>query len=183
VNENSSGTAWNVPDPVAWYYWNTGKTRFKVQNDLYVRSGLGEGSPPYSDATLWPQPEWTGNFARRVFDFVDSATRPDSTPPVPVSDVKVEPSADRLLVNWTAPEDAAYFLVVWSDRPIVDEHSTDVETQRNWWAANSLAVETNAVELEVVDIDPVYVAVFSFDHSDNMSAISNVARRSITSQR
>ena len=199
VHPSSSGTAWNAPDPVAWYYWKTGKPRFKTFNDTYVNSGIA-GSRPYVSATPegrlfvvdsgaggYGDDEWDGRYAGRAYFFVDDATRADTQPPPAVTNLAATLNASNLSLTWAPPAGAAYYLLVWADRPIeectsgcaTDPQATNTTSYRNWWAATPDACDAagcpGSATISGVTCNPCYAAVFSFDASDNMSAMSNVA--------
>ena len=191
-NQSSSGTSWNVLDPVAWYYWNTGKLRFKQNNDDYYNGGLVGGGGPYTNTSgevwLLPEPEWDGSYSRRYFDYVSTATRSDATPPAAPTNVAAILAAGTLTVNWTPSANAGtspYYLIVSADRPLVecttgcttDTQSRDVANFRNWWAARPQACggACASVTIPAVTCNPCYAAVFAFDDANNMSPMSAVA--------
>ncbi len=173
----SGGTAWNMVDVAAQWYWLTGHTPIKALNDQYVAGGVDGGTGPYyADDLLCPDPGWDGCWARRYYDWEEAQTRTDSTPPPAITNLSATKTGNTVVASWSAPAGAAYYYVVWADRPIVEAYSTDTTNRRNWWAAESVGSGTNSATFDVGSTSPVYVAVFSFDASDNMSAISNVAQ-------
>ncbi len=87
---------------------------------------------------------------------------------------------------WTAPAGAVRYHIIWSTLPIVETNSTAAGV-RNWWAADvvgpSLAPAPGTCQtltLATGNAAPVYVAIFTFDATDNMSAMSNLALASRT---
>jgi len=85
-------------------------------------------------------------------------------------------------LRWTAPAGAKRYHVVWSDRPIV-ENPSPKRSVSNWWAAHAIGPvlkptpgRRQSLTFAVGTVDRVYVAMFSFDKQENMSAMSNVAR-------
>jgi hypothetical protein len=173
---SSSGTGLNLVDPQAWYYWHTGKQKYLDHLNLYVSGGIHGGEPPYGQFS-----EWRGQFESRYYLFVKNTPRSDSAPPPAIGDLAAFQQDSGTLIRWTAPADTMRYHIVWSTKPIVEEHSTDSGVI-NWWAANPVGTGLVAVPgavqslvLNTGDARPVYVAVFSFDSSDNMSAMSNLA--------
>jgi hypothetical protein len=174
----SSGTALTMVDPQAWYYWNTGKKKYLDQLEQYMTTGIHGGETPYGEFD-----EWRGQFEGRDYLYVKHTVRKDSIPPQAITDLKATmPKPSRLRIGWTAPDDADRYHVVWSDKPIVEEQSTD-KSVTNWWAARAVGVRLKPVSgkwrtlaMEVPENGNVYVAIFSFDRNGNMSTMSNVVR-------
>ncbi len=171
----SSGTGLTLVDPQAWYYWHTGRGKYLDQLDQYVASGLNGGESPYGEFR-----QWNGQFEGRYYLFVKGSQRLDTEPPLTVTDLGAERiSPGTLRLHWTAPEGAYRYHIVWSSRPVVEEHTED-PGRVNWWAANVVGPDLAPVagERQSLDIpvsgEEVYAALFTFDNSDNMSAISNL---------
>lgn len=173
----SSGTSLTWVDPQAWYYWHTGKQRYLDQLHQYMTTGLNGGETAYGEFS-----QWTGQFEGRYYLYVENTTREDTTPPATVSDLRAVQNGTRIQLQWTAPAQAALYLIVWSTQTLVEEHSTSGAVT-NWWAAHPVgpdlvpvAGERQSWETETGSASPVYVALFSFDSIDNMSAMSNVVQ-------
>ena len=172
----SSGTGLTWVDPQAWYYWHTGKQHYHDQLHQYMTVGLNGGETAYGEFS-----QWTGQFEGRYYLYVENTTREDITPPAGITDLTAVLAEGETQLRWTAPAQAARYLIVWSTQTLVEAHSTDGAVT-NWWAGNPIgpALVPNAGERQSWSIGtgeatPVYVVVFSFDAWDNMSAMSNVA--------
>jgi hypothetical protein len=204
VHAGSSGTAHGAPDPVAHYYWITGKSRFKTFNDTYANSGIS-GSRPYvtstpegrlfvvdTGASGYGDNLWDGRYEGRAYFFVDDEARPDAVPPAAVTDLSASLASQTLTATFTRPSGSpSYYLLVWAALPIeectanctADPEATNTTGYRNWWAAMpAAAADTTAcngatctLQIPGVTAAPAYAAVFSFDAANNMSARSNVA--------
>lgn len=175
----SSGTGLTLVDPQAWYYWHTGKTKYLDQLNLYLSQGINGGETPYGQFE-----QWQGQFEGRYWLHVKHTPRSDSTPPPAISDLKalMRTSPSEVTLKWTAPADAVRYHVVWSNKRIVEKPSRS-KLVTNWWAAHAVGPALRArpgkqqtMRIVVGSARPVYVAIFSFDRQDNMSALSNVAR-------
>jgi parallel beta-helix repeat protein len=167
--------------PQAWYYWHTGKIQFWNHVQDYMNGNLGD-RPYDAPWTGYPYPNGYGIYGLRLYIFVLQSTRLDATPPPAISDLSVSLSSGQATLQWTGPSTAVRYQAVWSDRPIVENYSLSA-TVSNWWAANAIGVpgvanpgvrETLSISLPNIRSGN-YVAIFSFDQSDNMSQMSNVA--------
>jgi hypothetical protein len=172
---SSSGTGLTLVDPQAWYYWHTGKQAYGAQLTEYLSTGINGGETPYGNFT-----DWRGQFEGRYYLYVQNTVRTDMTPPPPISDLAGTRLGSKTYLRWTPPVGAVRYQLVWSTKPIVEEPSTS-SSVINWWAANPIGTgtfaETGTAVIWSIDTgatSPVYVAVFSFDASDNMSRMSNV---------
>lgn len=174
----SSGTGLTLVDPQAWYYWHTGKTKYLDQLNLFLSKGINGGETPYGRFD-----QWTGQFEGRYWLYVKNTPRKDATPPAAIKDLKaVMSSPTEVTLQWTAPGGADRYHVVWGEKPIVGKTSAS-KAVRNWWAAHAvgpalkpLTGKQQTLTIAVGTTGPVYVAIFTFDNNENMSAISNVAR-------
>jgi hypothetical protein len=174
----SSGTGLPLLDPQVWYFRHTGRSGFWDHVQAYLDTGIpaGEGSQPYGDFS-----SWTGQWECRFLDFSRAATPPGPAPAA-VTDLEASRSGSGVVLSFTAPEGAACYHVVWSDRPISEEPTTD-EGEANWWAARTLGVFPSAAagSIETVTIPDagsaaVHAALFSFSTDDQMSGMSNAAQ-------
>lgn len=170
----SEGNSHTVPDPVMWYYWNTGRVFYRNDVEDYVDGGINGGSPPYYSAN-WTD-DWNGDFHNRYRDWVLAQSRPDATPPAAVADLAVTLGGSTATVTWSAPAGAAHYQLVWSDKPIAASYTSDPGFT-NWWRANPVDPgQANPAGTAVtVSSSPVYFVLFSFDAAGNMSGMSNVA--------
>jgi hypothetical protein len=128
--------------------------------------------------------------------YVWAHPREDTTPPAPVSDLKVALDGGKATVSFTAPVDrggkTVRYQVKASDKPIVDyatflqrfAANTEKDVTNFWMAANLAGEPTpqpaGAGESFTVTGVPAgarYFVVVSFDDSGNRSALSNVAER------
>ncbi len=172
----SSGTSLTWVDPQAWYYWHTGKQSYHDQLLQYMSVGLNGGEPAYGEFS-----QWTGQFEGRYYLYVENTSREDTTPPLGITDLSAVLEEGVTQIRWTAPTGAARYLIVWSTQTLVEAHSAS-SAVTNWWAGNPIgpdllpnAGERQSWTIDTGDATPVYVAMFSFDTWDNMSAMSNVA--------
>ncbi|MCX7590525.1 MAG: hypothetical protein N2255_02745, partial [Kiritimatiellae bacterium] len=180
----SSGTGLTFVDPQAWWYWNTGRQEFKDHVMLFVTSGINGGSPTYGREYLegWPYRTDYENYVGRQYRNLLVRTRPDSTPPARITDLKATYLGPAVTATWTRPADAVRYHFVYADKPIVATQTMDPAVC-NWWAAKTIAC-TNLVfsgaraklVFRPAPVTPCYVAVFSFDASNNMSEMSNCAQ-------
>lgn len=172
----SSGTSLTMVDPVAWYYWHTGKQPILTHLDQYVTGGINGGEPPYGEFSAW-----SGQFEARYYLFVKNTLRTDTTPPPAISDLIAQDLGGSARLLWTAPAGAVRYHIVWSDRPLSEAQSLDPGVS-NWWAANAIGPaltvtpgQRQAWVFTTGGAAPLYAAIFSFDAQDNLSAMSNVA--------
>jgi hypothetical protein len=163
-------------DSQAWYYWNTGIVAYWNHILDYRDGGINGGYPPYNNLN------WSLDFVGRMFEFVLSSSRPDMTPPVAINDLSASLSNGMVRLQWTSPADAIRFHIVWSNLTI-SEAQTRSTSRRNWWAAETVGTTLKGVPGTVQSVTfplvgsttKVNVAIFSFDKSNNMSRMSNVA--------
>jgi hypothetical protein len=179
---SSSGTGTTLVDPEAWYYWHTGKQEYLDHLNQYIDHGINGGAQPYFTAAAWPgeldtQEAWLGRFAQ----FIRENPRPDTTPPAKITDLKATISGSDVILEWTAPQDAVRYHIVWGGKPL-SETTTQDSSKLNWWAANAigpklLPVPGTKQQLRFTppSTDSVYVAIYTFDEIDNMSPMSNVS--------
>ena len=168
--------------PQSWYFWHTGKIEFWNHIESYMNGLLGV-KPYGAPWTQYPSQNPL-EYGRRNYIFVKQSMRQDLTPPSPIFDlVGSFNAAKSVTLQWTSPSTSVRYHAVWSDKPIVGTYSLDT-TVSNWWAANALGINKSATpgSKEVITLDvpyvkqPLFVAIFSFDESDNMSKISNIAQ-------
>ena len=92
--------------------------------------------------------------------------RADVVPPAPIRDLVARRTEQGTVLRFSAPVDAVRYHVVWGDKPVVAELSTD-PSELNWWAANALpapaAAGAGAQEQIRIPDEVRYAAVFSFD--------------------
>lgn len=180
----SSGTGTTLVDPQAWYYWHTGKKEYLDHLNQYIDHGINGGSQPYFTAAEWPgvvendQEAFLGRFAQ----FVRENPRTDTTPPARITDLEAIISGSDVILQWTAPSDAVRYHIIWGGKPL-SETTTQDSGLLNWWAANAIGPKLTPspgarqqLSFTPSSTDSVYVAIFTFDAIDNMSAISNVVR-------
>lgn len=172
----SSGTGLALVDPVAWYYWHTGLTKYWDHLQTYLTQGINGGERPYGRFDAWG-----GQYEGRYYQFVQHQTR-RGTPPPAVNDLTATRDGSTITVCWTAPAGAARYHLVWSDKPISATQSLDPAVS-NWWAANPIGPnlqpasgQTQSWSFQAGAGTPVHVALFSFDGTDNMSPMSNLAQ-------
>jgi hypothetical protein len=172
----SSGTGLTLVDPVAWYYWHTGLTKYWDHLETYLSRGLNGGERPYGTFD-----RWRGQYEGRYYQFVKRQTRRGAAPPR-VNDLVATREGSTVTACWTAPARAARYHLVWSDRPISATPSTSPAVS-NWWAAHAIGSDLHPAPGQVQGwsfragaATPVHVALFSFDSADNLSPLSNVAR-------
>ncbi len=165
-----------MPDPVAWYYWQTGLQSYKDDVVTYVEQGVPPGVGQQPGGGSWSG--WDGGYQARYYDWVmRGAARPDTVPPGSPTNVSVFLAGTTATVTWSADPDAARHHVVWSDKPISAGYSSDPGVT-NWWAGRAVDPSTitsdgstNQVAFQV-DADPVFVAVFAWDDALNLSAMT-----------
>lgn len=170
----SEGNSHTVPDPVMWYYWNTGLVSFRNDVEDYMDGGINGGSPPYySDNWIG---DWNGDFHNRYRDWALAQSRPDATPPAAVGDLVVSLFESTATLTWSPPTGAVDYHIVWSDKPIAAAYTSDPGFT-NWWGANVVdpGLANPGGTAVTVSGAPVFFALFSFDAAGNMSGMSNVA--------
>lgn len=168
----SNSTSWTMVDPQAWYYLNTGKRKYLEQLNQYIDHGIGEGGRTPSMNVR----HWKGQFEGRYAQFVRENTKPDTSPPAAIINLTVEkPDDTHIRLTWANPMEASRYHIVYSNKPISPETTTDINFT-NWWAADVIGSKAQGT-FNVKEISsPFYVAVFSFDANGNMSAMSNLAK-------
>lgn len=173
----SDGSGLTMVDPVAWYYAHSGRQAVLDHLNQYLQGGLNGGTPPYGQFS-----QWNGQFEGRYYLQVANTPRPDKTPPAAVKDLSIHVSGGQTALHWTAPAGAARYLIIWSRQPILPEDSSAVIGQIYWWAANPVAPDLAPVPgtqqtwiITTGSASPVYAVIFSFDSSENLSDISNLA--------
>ncbi len=180
-----AGTA--IVDPQAWYYWNTGRSKYKAHIMQYITTGIGGGTKDLVGFGASSY-KWMGEYEGRWLHYMKSNVKVDTTPPEPISNLKLHRSGNRCSLTWTAPIDARRYHVVWSRLPIAGEATENVKFW-NWWAANSIgpsfgatlgATETLTFTVPDTGYPLVFAAVFSFDSANNMSRISNLGKSDST---
>jgi hypothetical protein len=179
---SSNSAAQNMADPQAWYYWYTGKKKYLDHLNHYIDHGINGGQRP----RRLRKKKWKGDFQGRWVQFVSENEKADFIPPKPISDLKTVVRGKEIELTWTAPQDAARYHIVWSDKPISEETTTD-NNVTNWWAANAVGPDMipmpdsrHSLTITPDSRGPFYAAIFSFDVNDNMSRMSNVAMNAAT---
>ncbi|KAI2492458.1 hypothetical protein MHU86_22108 [Fragilaria crotonensis] len=114
-----------------------------------------------------------------MYNYVLQSSRLDNSPPAPITNLQASKTGSSVRIQWTTPADAIRFHVVWSDRTISEPQSTSTNV-RNWWAANTVGTAlvgisntVQSLQFDVGSAPTVYVAMFSFDASNNMSRMSS----------
>jgi len=173
--EKSVSAALTFVDPQAWYYLHTGISKYLDHLNGYLTTGYNGGAKALGNFK-----SWTGQFEGRYLLYIRNTSRTDSTPPAAIADLSIAKSGQNLQLKWSPPAEAVYYHIVYSDKPISAASTTD-ENYMNWWAANTVGnncVKTGSVatcSFQTTQTGNIYAAVFSFDKSDNMSAMSNLA--------
>jgi hypothetical protein len=167
----SDNTSLTFVDPQSWYFWRTGRSAFRRHVDAYVTRGLKGGAKP---AGRHQFRRWTGAFQGRWYRYAKVTEKADRKPPPPVMDLKAVIEDGAVLLSFKKPTDAVRYHVVWGDKPISAELTTDGD-KLNWWAANALpSVSKQRSETIEMPSGARYAALFSFDIHHNMSAMSNL---------
>lgn len=176
----SNGTGVSLVDPQVWYYWHTGKQNVWDHARLFVDHGINGGIASYNGPTLrnWPNAADTDCYVGRWYSYVLNGARVDRTPPPAVQDLRAWTNAAGVTAVWTAPAGAARYHVVCSTQSIVEAQTLD-SSVCNWWAADAVACtlaarpgQPESWTFSPAATNPCYVAVFSFDAANNMSAMS-----------
>lgn len=175
---NSWISIWQMAEPIAWSYLNTGNPKYKQIFDEIV---LGAKITTYFNSMIaLDSGDWNA-----FCDLVQEEARDDTVPPNPISDLRAEATDGGIRLTWSLPPEATRYQVKFSERPIVEKISWPEErnSHTNWWAANNIEGEpisipsgsTAALTIQGLPAGRYYFAVRSFDDSSNMSAISNLA--------
>jgi hypothetical protein len=84
---------------------------------------------------------------------------------------------------WTTPANAAKFHIIWSTVPISENHTLEMNTTVNWWAAHAIGTSMTAtpgqqqtVSFTVSGATEYYVSMFAWDSMGNISPMSNMAK-------
>jgi len=181
----SSGTSLTFTDPQAWYYWNTGRRRFRDHLLAYLDLGINGGALPYGEVEkMGVKRDWAGEWEGRWVQWIRENDKADATPPAAVKDLSAVAEGDRVTLTWTDPPDVSRRHLVLSAKPIA-ARMTDAAACANWWSAEVLVVDLaprpgEARTLTVTSKTAgaggaVYAALFSFDAEENMSEMSNLA--------
>lgn len=175
---SSTCSGLTLADPQAWYYWHTGKQKYLDQLNHYIDSGINGG-----DRACGNLKTWQGQFEGRHTQYVREHVREDRIPPPKIVDLSAQSSGTQnVTLTWTAPLGAARYHIVYSEKPMSEDATTDAKLT-NWWAAHTVGSNLRARPGEhqqlIIQVDPAvaaYVAIFSFDDLENMSEMSNVAQ-------
>ncbi len=177
----SSNKSHVVPDPVAWYFWNTGQRRFIDQAIQYVEEGIPPGQGQLPNVThIGNYDKYEGDYRGRVYELGARGSRADFNPPATINDLCYVPTGSNgVTLNWTPPVGATRYHVVWSDKPI-SATFTQSNSFSNWWAANAVGTEPQPLAGQLFinhsQSGDYEYRIFSFDNAGNMSGISNAAR-------
>lgn len=173
-------TGFLLVDPASWYYWHSGDQRILDHMLKYMNGELEVEEENF--ALPADMREWKGDFGGRWSHYVINSERTDKTPPVAISDLQAADLGNgQVKLSWTGDEEAAWYWVKWSDRPIVGEH-TAADGYCNWWDGESVVNSLSGAGNKEVIIDgladnaTLYFAVKAVDASDNISVLSNVVQ-------
>lgn len=169
----SAGTAATFVDVAAWFGRFTGDEAVLSQLSQYIESGHNGGQPPYEAGQVR---QWSGNWVGRMNTFHNQNPKVDTTPPDAVGDLVFAQEGDEWVLRWSAPAEAAFYLVFHADQPITDEQTLDPD-RVNWWAADVRYVPANSVAgaaevLRIPYTGQTAAAVFAFDAAGNQSTVS-----------
>ncbi len=155
--------------------------------------GVCGGNRPYNDPSNWRSEGEEGGsrqrFLGRLAQYLLETIRPDATSPARINDLRAVVNGTTATLTWTAPADTditnGRYHIVWATKPI-SAVTTEDPTKLNWWAAK--AVGPNLIPQPGVSqswtiqnvSQPFYAAIFTFDDSDNMSAMSRDTRSEIS---
>jgi len=170
----SAGSATQLCDAAAWFYLQTGITRY---NDLlwqYIDDGINGGNPALGDLH-----NWVGDYMGRVTGYV--LKHPwTPQPPAAIQDLKATTSGGTVTLEWTTPSRAARFHVIWSTLPISATYDRSPGV-RNVWACTPVGNrlegkpgQRQSLQFNAPAGQRIYAAVFSFDSENAMSGISNI---------
>lgn len=170
-------SAFTFVDPQAWFYLRTGKQKYLNHLIEFIDNGINGGKKPSGNVK-----HWKGQFEGRYGQYVLEVTKDDTTPPSSINDLKaLRMDDDMISLVWTAPQDVVRYHVVYSNKPISENMTTD-RNLSNWWSAKVIGTdlvvkfgEQQMLTIKSNQSFPLYFAVFSFDEHDNMSSMSNVA--------
>ncbi len=175
---DSDPTGFLLVDPVSWYYWHSGDQKVLEHMLDYMDGKLEVEEENF--ALPLDMKNWRGDYGGRWSCYVTGMEKQDKTLPAAVNDLHAQSLGEgRVKLSWSGDEEAAWYWVRWSDRPIVAEH-TAADGYCNWWAGESVANDlTGAGSKELIieglaDNTTLYFAVKSVDSNDNIGPISNV---------
>ncbi|KAI2500505.1 hypothetical protein MHU86_13996 [Fragilaria crotonensis] len=176
----SDGSSGMLVDSQAWYFWHTGLKAYWDHIQAFVNGGINGGTPPYEGTDGgFGNGLWSGQLEGRMYNYVLQSSRLDNSPPAPITNLQARKTGSTVRIQWTTPADAVRFHVVWSDRTISEPQSTSTSV-RNWWAANTVGTTlvgisntVQSLQFDVGSAPTVYIAIFSFDASNNMSRMSS----------
>jgi hypothetical protein len=118
--------------------------------------------------------------------------RTDILPPEPVKDLSVRVNGGHVILSWTAPADAVRYQIKFSTKKLVESLEFDPDKRiykynpaeyANWWAGENILDEINPgtsgtkQQHIIKNLKPGhhYIAIRSWDASNNRSRISNLA--------
>jgi hypothetical protein len=140
-----------------------------------MEGGINGGRKPYGNFG-----KWKGQFEGRYAQFVRENTKSATTPPGRIDELTAAKNGQNVTLTWTAPPDAFRYHIVFCEKPISENTTTDKRLM-NWWATNvigpDLMAKPGSKQTLTFSSNPstaLYFAVFSFDENDNMSAMSNI---------
>lgn len=200
IGSNNGAIAQSNPDAVAMAYLRTGRTEFKTKLADLIDGGIPSASAP----TVYPgqapvdtgltsrwttngldpydgglgethAESWDGGPFIFAVPYIMGTTRADTTPPAAVTGVDTTPGGSTATISWDATAGAAYYLVTWSEKPIIDEwdNTHDPATTRQWWSERNVGTTATSVVVDTTGMTALYAAVHAFDAADNMSLLAD----------
>lgn len=125
-------------------------------------------------------------------DFMVEGGKNDDVPPDTITNLLAEYlTGGKIKLSWSAPVDAHYYQIKYSDKPIVEhlDFLTQRDSHSNWWAAENYTDEPipqppgTEESMIIEDVKPgnYYFAIRSYDDNGNRSEISNLEEVNVPS--
>ncbi len=199
-----------LADMIAKFSYDTGLTKYMTDPDpmkgldaaiqWQVCTNTGNsGGGLYKDNDLpawWPwqkagctptNPKYSGDYFGRYYLYARNTPKADTIAPKQITDLRAVKGTNSTVLTWTTPNDSDLdkFHIVWSNKPITTQWTSSSATT-NWWAASAigpgknLAPKPGTIQTYTIGAVAPYAAIFTFDASGNISAMSNVAYASAT---
>ena len=171
----SDGTGITFTDPQAWYGWTTGQQKYLDHLRMFIDKGINGGNKPFGNPK-----KWEGGFNGRAVQFAFNYDKEDKVPPPKINNLSSQLEGEETILNWTGSVDSTRYHIVWADKPLSAVATAD-KSMVNWFFANVIGKLPNkGIEQTLRAKLPkgkLFIAVYAFDASGNLSEISNMIER------
>jgi hypothetical protein len=142
---------------------------------------------------MWGQWGYIDHPGLQAMLFTRLNSRTDMLPPTPINNLSAKFNGKDTILSWSVPADAVRYQIKYSTKKLVEslEFDPDTRTYRfepvdhaNWWAGENVqdeptpakSGETQNYILKGFEPGNYYIAIRSWDGSNNRSGISNLVK-------